>query len=1114
MTSFRNESLLEDDPLWYKDAVIYEVHVKAFSDSNGDGIGDLQGLTDKLDYLQDLGVTALWVLPFFPSPQKDDGYDTADYTSVHPAYGNVRDFQTLLREAHRRGMRIIIELVLNHTSDQHPWFQRARQSPPGSRWRNWYVWSDTPDKYQGVRTIFQDFEASNWSWDPLAKAYFWHRFYSHQPDLNYDSPDVRRQMIQIMDHWFDMGVDGLRLDAVPYLYEREGTNCENLPETHEYLKLLRAHIDGKYKNRLLLAEANQWPEDAVAYFGDGDECHMAFHFPVMPRLFMAIRMEDRFPIVEILQDTPAIPDNAQWALFLRNHDELTLEMVTDEERDYMYRVYTQDPRAQINLGIRRRLAPLLGNNRRRIELMNGLLFSLAGTVVLYYGDELGMGDNIYLGDRNGVRTPMQWSGDRNAGFSQANPQRLYLPIIIDPEYHYETVNVETQKNNPSSLLWWTKRLIALRKRYKAFSRGTMEFLQPENRKILAFVRQYEDECILVVANMDRFVQGVELDLSAFAGRVPVELFGRTKFPAVGDRPYFLTLGPHSFYWFEIEPLKIDGAPAASPAELPSLTLSGTWATAFTGRNLTAIAGLLPQYISPRRWFAGKARVIQSVQISDVIPFAVGSEEPTAHILLVRVDFTEGESDLYQLPVSLAYGDSGERLISESPQSVIARVHLRSGGQTAVLYDALWNREFCASIVTAMSRRRRITGDGGQLSVWPTKAFKQLRDAGASLDPAPVWTEQTNSSVVFGNTFIYKLFRRVEPGMNPDLEIGRYLTEEAGFTHTPPVAGAMEYRHGREQAMTLGVLQGYVPNEGDAWKYTVDAAGRYFEDVVTEPHDLDPALTEVRSLVELSEHELPPQAYEAFGEYLATAELLGQRAAEMHVALSSDEGQGFAPEAFTLLYQRSLYQSMYSLTNQTMHLLRRRMNSMEEPLKSEAQTVLGQQQAMLSVFRRFTGRKLTAMRTRTHGDFHLGQVLHTGKDLFIIDFEGEPSKSVGERRIKRSPLRDIAGMIRSFQYAAYTALMSKVETGVVREEDVATLEPCMDAWQRWVSVAFLRAYRNAAGNARFLPQDDEEFQMLLNVFTLEKAVYELSYELNNRPSWVRLPLKGIVHLLES
>ncbi len=555
MASERNSEpaqTAKTDRLWYKDAIVYQLHVRAFRDSNADGVGDFRGLCDKLDYLRDLGVTALWLLPFYPSPLKDDGYDIAHYTKVHPAYGTLRDFQAFLKEAHRLGIRVITEMVLNHTSDQHPWFQRARQSKPGSRYRDFYVWSDTPDRYPDARVIFKDFEHSNWSWDTVAKAYYWHRFYSHQPDLNFDHSEVRRSLLDVVDFWLDMGVDGLRLDAAPYLYERDDTTCENLPETHAFLKELRRHVDERYEGRLLLAEANARPEDTVAYLGDGDECHAAFNFPLMPRLFMAIHMEDRRPILSAIEQTLEIPASCQWMLFLRNHDELTLEMLSDEDREYVYRVYAEDPQARVNSGIRRRLTPLLANNRRRLELMYGLLLSLPGTPVVYYGDEIGMGDNIYVGDRNGVRTPMQWSGDRNAGFSSANPQRLFLPVILDPEYHYGSVNVEMQQKNPHSLLWWMRRIVALRKQHTAFGRGSTHLLEPDNHHVLAYVRRFRREAILVVANVSRFVQHVELDLGQYAGMVPIELFGRTRFPVIREEPYFITLGPHDFYWFALE----------------------------------------------------------------------------------------------------------------------------------------------------------------------------------------------------------------------------------------------------------------------------------------------------------------------------------------------------------------------------------------------------------------------------------------------------------------------------------------------------------------------------------------------------------------------------------
>ena len=628
----------ERTPQWYKDAVLYQLHVRAFYDSDADGIGDFTGLTEKLDYVQDVGVTAIWLLPFYPSPLRDDGYDIADYKNIHPNYGTLQDFKAFLREAHARGLHVITELVINHTSDQHPWFQRARRAKPGDPAREFYVWSDDPEKYREARIIFKDFEHSNWAWDPAAHAYYWHRFYSHQPDLNFDNPAVHDAVLDAMDFWLEMGVDGLRLDAVPYLYEREGTNCENLPETHAFLKQLRRHVDERFEDRMLLAEANQWPEDAVAYFGDGDECHMAFHFPVMPRMFMAVRMEDRFPVIDILTQTPAIPETAQWAVFLRNHDELTLEMVTDEERDYMYRVYAQDPQARINLGIRRRLAPLLGNHRRSIELLNGLLLSLPGTPTLYYGDEIGMGDNIYLGDRNGVRTPMQWSADRNAGFSRANPQRLFLPITIDPEYHYEAVNAESQRHNPHSLFWWMKRIIALRKRYRAFGRGAIEFLYPENRKVLVFLRRFEEEEILVVANLSRFVQYVELDLSAFDGWIPVELFGRTPFPPIGKLPYFVTLGPHAIFWFALErPRAIEAVAAEAP--VPALRVSGDVSQLFENRGRASLEGILPAFLQMRRWFGGKARGIKGAQILDAVPFP--ATDPIARLTLVASSTARG-----------------------------------------------------------------------------------------------------------------------------------------------------------------------------------------------------------------------------------------------------------------------------------------------------------------------------------------------------------------------------------------------------------------------------------------------------------------------------------------
>lgn len=1116
----RGDVRLEDDPLWYKDAIIYELHVRAFADSDGDGIGDFPGLTEKLDYLQDLGVTALWLLPFYPSPLKDDGYDIADYTNVHPAYGTLRDCRRFLKEAHRRGLRVITEMVINHTSDQHPWFARARQAKPASRSRDFYVWSDTPERYGEARIIFQDFEQSNWAWDPQAEQYYWHRFYSQQPDLNFDNPSVHQAVFRAMDFWLRMGVDGMRLDAIPYLYERDGTNCENLPETHEFLKKVRGHVDGRFPNRLLLAEANQWPEEAVAYMGDGDECHMAFHFPVMPRLFMAIQMEDRFPVIDILEQTPPIPVNCQWAFFLRNHDELTLEMVTDEERDYMYRVFAHDVQARINLGIRRRLAPLLGNNRRRIELMNGLLFALPGTPVLYYGDEIGMGDNFYLGDRNGVRTPMQWSGDRNAGFSRANPQRLYLPVIIDPEYHFESINVEAQQNNPSSMLWWTKRIIALRRRFKAFSRGALEFLYPENRKVLAFVRCYEEERILAVFNLSRFAQAVELDLSAFDGLCPVELFGRTEFPRLRQEPYFLTLGPHGFYWFALERVRPERVmlEAAPEQRRAVIAVSGTWESALEDSGRARLQEALPEYLAGRRWFGGKARRIASTVVRDILPLR--SPGSNAYLTLIDVAYTEGTPETYVLPMAFATGERAEALAVEAPHAVVARLRVGADGgvEEGVLYDAVESREVAAALFQLIGGRRRPRGANGGLLARTTPAFRQIR-AGAAvgqLEPNVLRTDQSNTSILYGDRFFLKLFRRLDEGVNPDLEMGLFLTQRR-FTHTPPVAGVLEYRRGRAEPATVGVLKGFVPNEGDAWQYTVDALGGYFERTLAsrEAHEEAPAPgVSSAVLLALVDTETPPLAHELIGTYLESAWLIGRRSAELHLALASEsDNPAFAPEPFSALYQRSLYQSMRNLTGRMFQMLERGQTKLPERVQHDARLVLGLKSEVLRRFRSVTARKVSALRIRCHGDYHLGQLLYTGKDFVVIDFEGEPARSLGERRLKRSALSDVAGMLRSFHYAAFAALLDR-EHRLVRPEDIGWLEPWARYWYGCVGATFLRAYLECAGGAPFLPETRAEFELLLDVFRLEKAIYELGYELNNRPHWLMIPMQGILQLVET
>jgi maltose alpha-D-glucosyltransferase/alpha-amylase len=1109
-------TLLRDDPLWYKDAIIYELHIRAFSDSQGDGVGDFLGLTDKLDYLEDLGVTSLWLLPFYPSPLKDDGYDISNYTSIQPVYGNMHDFRTFVDEAHQRGLRVITELVINHTSNQHPWFQRARQAPAGNHWRDFYVWSDTPEKYQEARIIFKDSEYSNWTWDHVAKAYYWHRFYSHQPDLNYDSPAVRQAVLRITDFWLRLGVDGLRFDAVPYLYEREGTNCENLPETHFFLKELRKHVEAKFKNRMLLAEANQWPEDAAAYFSSGDEVHMAFHFPLMPRMFMAIRMEDRFPIIDILQQTPAIPQNCQWAIFLRNHDELTLEMVTDEERDYMYRMYATDPAARLNLGIRRRLAPLLSNDRKKIELMNGLLFSLPGTPVIYYGDEIGMGDNFYLGDRNGVRTPMQWSPDRNAGFSHANAQKLYLPPIIDPEYHYEAVNAENQQNNPDSLLWWMKRIIALRRRFKAFGRGNLEFLQPRNRKILAFLRRYQDEVILVVANLSHAAQQTQLDLAEFQGRVPVELFGRAEFASISDGQYYFTLGPHAFYWFSLEteraePLRVRALPSEAVKSLP--ILAETEEGLLEKENWFVLEAVLLDYIRGRRWFRGKARESWGLQVLDIIP--VHSPEFTANLVMIGVEYTEGDPETYILPLTVAPAGQADEIMTKYPHAGIARLKpgKKDGDSGSLLYDALVNKDFCKFLIEVIGRRRHFKGKGGDVLASRTRIFRDARGAAeVSLEPAPVKAEQSNTSVVYSDRLILKLFRCLEAGINPELEIGRFLTERTTFPYISQLAGALEYFSDKGKIITLATLHSFVPNEGDAWQYTLDSLNRYFQYVVAHPTVQVPPVPR-KHILSLPK-EPPTLAQETIGPYLVSAQLLGKRTAELHVALASaSDDPEFAPEPFSLLYQNSLYHAMRSFATQTLQLLRERLKELPEGLRENAQQILDSEESIFERFQLIRNRRISAVRIRCHGDYHLGQVLYTGKDFVIIDFEGEPARSLSERRIKRSPLRDVAGMIRSFHYAAYSALLHQSSLGL-KPEDLNTLEHWAQFWYVWVSLSFLMSYLNGVEQAKLLPDNSDQLKILLDAYLLEKATYEIGYELNNRPDWLRVPLQGILQLLKA
>ncbi|HKY07094.1 MAG TPA: maltose alpha-D-glucosyltransferase, partial [Candidatus Binatia bacterium] len=984
-------------------------------------------------------------------------------------------------------------------------------APPGSPAREMYVWSDTPTRYKKTRIIFKDFETSNWAWDPVAKAYYWHRFYSHQPDLNFANPAVKRAIFDVVDFWLDMGVDGLRLDAVPYLFERDGTSCENLPETHLFLKELRRHVDKKYRNRMLLAEANQWPEEAVPYFGAGDECHMAFHFPLMPRIFMSVHMEDRFPIVDILGQTPEIPASSQWTLFLRNHDELTLEMVTDEDRDYMYKVYASDPKARINLGIRRRLAPLVSNNRRKIELLNCLLFSLPGTPVVYYGDEIGMGDNFYLGDRNGVRTPMQWSADRNAGFSDANPQRLFLPIIIDPQHHYEAINVEAQQENLSSMLWWMKRLITLRKRYHAFGRGSTEFLFPQNRRVLVFIRRLDEEIILTVANLSRFVQAAELDLAQFKGRVPVELFGQTEFPSIGDLPYFITLGPHGFYWFKLESAAETKPRPVEESPLPTLETAGGWQQILTRSGKQALEKLLPNYIIQCRWFGGKARRVRSAALGEPIPVLVDSQD--GQIVAMEVSYADGEPETYVLGFGFVGGERAAEFQQSFPQAVIARLKTKHAGKTVegLLVDALYDRGFLHGLLEAIARRRSFKGKTGEIVASPAKPFRALRGSHDTvLEPSVMRREQSNTSVVYGDRLILKIFRRLQDGINPDLEIGRFLTEQTSFEHVPKLAGSLELHRANGAIATIGLLQSWVRNDGDAWRYTLDHLGDFFE-ACSAASPLPNELCRPQGhLIDYMNGELPEPVREAIGPYLPSAGLLGRRTGEFHVALASEQNDpDFAAEHFTPFYRRAAYQSMRTSGDRALSTLRDRLKYLPERDRADAERVLALKNEILNRFRFILDQKITALRTRVHGDYHLGQVLFTGKDFVITDFEGEPAQPIGERRSKRSPLRDIAGMLRSFDYAALTALRS----GDFHTKGIETLSAAADCWVFWVSVAFLQSYFDVSRADRFLPASNEEIKSLLNLFLLQKAVYELNYELNNRPDWVALPIRGILRNLQ-
>ncbi|WP_122812236.1 maltose alpha-D-glucosyltransferase [Pseudomonas viridiflava] len=1088
------------DPLWYKDAVIYQVHVKSFYDSNNDGIGDFAGLIDKLDYIAALGVNTIWLLPFYPSPRRDDGYDISEYRDVHSDYGTMADAKRFIAQAHKRGLRVITELVINHTSDQHPWFQKARHAKRGSKARDFYVWSDTDQKYDGTRIIFLDTEKSNWTWDPVAEQYFWHRFYSHQPDLNFDNPAVMNAVLEVMRFWLDMGIDGLRLDAIPYLIERDGTNNENLPETHQVLKRIRAEIDANYPDRMLLAEANQWPEDTQLYFGDskgpdGDECHMAFHFPLMPRMYMALAQEDRFPITDILRQTPEIPENCQWAIFLRNHDELTLEMVTDRERDYLWNYYAADRRARINLGIRRRLAPLVERDRRRVELLNSMLLSMPGTPTLYYGDEIGMGDNIYLGDRDGVRTPMQWSIDRNGGFSRADPASLVLPPIMDPMYGFQSVNVESQERDPHSLLNWNRRMLAVRKQQKAFGRGTLKMLSPSNRRILAYLREYtgpdgHSEIVLCVANVSSAAQAAELELSAYAGTVPVEMLGGSAFPPIGQLSYLLTLPPYGFYWFllasENQMPSWHVEPAQSMPDFPTLVLKKRLEELLDEPLRSTMENTsLAVYMPKRRWFAGKDKPIERVNIA----YAVRFGDPAHPVLLNEIEVTAGEqTERYQLPFGLL---AEEEINSALPQQ-LALARVRRGRQVGLITDAFTLETFIRAVIQGMQADTVIPCDDGELRFEQTA---QLAPLGLNNESEVRYlsAEQSNSSVVVGSGLVLKMIRKVSAGTHPELEMGAFLTN-AGYRNISPLLGSV-VRVGHDgEPHLLMIAQGYLSNQGDAWEWTQNNLERAVRDELAHG---------------VSEQE---QHYNALLELADFSRSLGQRLGEMHQILATaTDNPDFAVEVTRQEDGEASAKSVVAQLDRALQLLEQRKGDLGADDQQLVDDLVAQRQAIAQHVARLAKRSVGGLRIRVHGDLHLGQVLVVKGDAYLIDFEGEPARALSERRAKHSPFKDVSGVLRSFDYAAAMAVRSaqSVDTS---EEAAAARKRVASTYLSQAREAFFFFNDAATTEMAHTWKDSNGEDAALELFTLEKTAYEVIYEAENRPTWLAVPLQGLRGLL--
>lgn len=1111
----KDNNIDDDEKLWYKDAIIYELDIKGFYDSNADGIGDFEGLTKKIDYLKDLGVNVIWLLPFYPSPLKDDGYDISDYFGVHSQYGTIRDFKRFLNEAHKRKIKVITELVLNHTSDQHHWFKRARNSDSKSKWRDFYVWSDNPERYSDARIIFKDFELSNWAWDPIAKSYYWHRFYFHQPDLNFDSTTVHKSLFKVVDFWFGLGVDGLRLDAVPYLYEREGTNCENLQETHNFLKQLRKHIDSKFKNKLLLAEANQWPADASQYFGNDDECHMAFHFPLMPRMFMAIKTEDRFPIVEILKNTPEIPENCQWAVFLRNHDELTLEMVTDEERDYMYRVYAKDKRARINLGIRRRLAPLLDNDRRKIELMNILLFTFPGTPVIYRGDEIGMGDNYYLGDRNGVRTPMQWSADLNAGFSRANPQKLFLHVIIDPEYHYETLNVENQLRQQSSLLWWMKRLISIvRKHMKTFGRGKLQFLYPDNNKVLAFLRIYDDDVILVVVNLSRNTQFADLNLNEYEGFTMRELIGGTIFPSVKNGLLAVTLGPYGYYIFHLR------------KESSNIPLEGKFLDSLfyikLKRNIQEILkdwprenlenNILPTFFKYNSKRLVK-REIDYVKIKESVSFGgSNSSDPVYILLILDVHYHEGMAEQKFLPFSFASGEKSSFIMNNLRESVLSRVNI--GNVEGVIYDSVYDIDFHKTLLNFINKKMRKKidiydtryVDENDRSEITSNLVKNSRvsELVKALSDYKIINDNENEVLVTYNNVMIKIFKKAKVEFTNRISISNKLTQ-AKFQNSLGIIGSIHYSRFDNEPVYLSTIYNHVATEGNAWDLFLTEIGLFLEHALSYREAIDEI--DKISLWDFYNAEPQESITGLFDfHFIDMVSILAKRTADFHLNLRSEkENSEFTPEPFGYLYQQSLSKSMVNNLLRTIEILKsKRVYVGEDVTLKLVDMFLESSSTIIDRFNSIKQKSLKISRSRIHGNYGLFQVLYTGKDFVIADIDSLPSKPLEERRVKASPLHDVADILSSFYYVCITGIFNHP----LMNNDKDFLQKCAKLWYCYYGSTFLKSYIESVSSTDILPGDKNDIKSFLEVLLLDKSLHDLKFELENRHEVIKIPLMAI------